>query len=156
EVPGGSTIEVVNMFGNIDVKPSDADRVVLDVKKTVRGSNQQEADRLASGFTFSIEKNGSTVRIASSQDPTGSIGRGRGRQRFKSSLTLRVPKHSMLRLDNRFGNVNVQDVIGNQTVTNRYGRVGARAVDGDLEVTNSFGEVEVRDITGAINVNGRF
>lgn len=156
DVPAGSTIEIVNMFGNVDVRPSDRDHVILDVKKTVRASSKEEADRLSSEFTFMISNDGSTVRIASSQDPNAPRRRLIGRQRFKSSLTVQVPKRSPLRLDNRNGRVSIQDLTGSQTVTNQYGEVEVRGVDGDLEVTNSFGEVNVRDVTGAITVKGRF
>ncbi len=156
-ISGVPTMDIVNMFGTVDVRPSETDGVVLDVKKTVRASSKEEADRLSSEFTFTITNDGSTVRIASSQDPTGS-GRRRitGRQRFKSSLTVHVPKGSPLKLDNRNGRVSIQDLAGSQSVNNRYGEVEVQRVDGDIEITNSFGEVRVRDVTGAITVKGRF
>jgi DUF4097 and DUF4098 domain-containing protein YvlB len=140
----------------VDVRPSDTDHVTLDVRKTVRASSKEEADRLSSEFTFMISNDGSTVRIASSQDPNDPGRRQIGRQRFKSSLTVQVPKRSPLRLDNRNGGVSVQDLAGSQSVMNRYGQVEVQGVEGDLEVTNSFGEITVRDVTGAITVNGRF
>jgi DUF4097 and DUF4098 domain-containing protein YvlB len=156
-VTGAPAIDIFNMFGNVDVQPSDGDRVVLDVKKTIRASNKEEADRLSSEFTFGILNDGSTVRIASNRDSTGTSGRRiSGRQRFKSSLTVRVPKGSPLRVDNRNGRVSIQDLAANQNVTNRYGQVDVQRVDGDIEVTNSFGEVDVRDVKGAITVKGRF
>lgn len=156
-VTGSPTMDIVNMFGSVDVRPSDTGCVVLDVKKTVRASSREEADRLSSEFTFTITNDGSTVRIASSQDPTGSGGRRiTGRQRFKSSLTVHVPKGSLVRLDNRNGRVSIQDLAGGQTITNRYGEVDVQRVDGDIEVTNSFGEVNVQDVTGAITVKGRY
>lgn len=156
-VSGAPTIDIFNMFGNVDVQPSDGDRVVLDVKKTVRASSKEEADRLSSEFTFGILNDGSTVRIASNRDSSGAGGRRiSGRQRFKSSLTVRVPKGSPLRVNNRNGRVSIQDLAGNQNVTNRYGQVDVQRVDGDIEVTNSFGEVDVRDVKGAITVKGRF
>ena len=155
-VPAEATIEIINMFGNVDVRPSDTDHVILDVKKTVRASSKEEADRLSSEFTFTISNDGSMVRIASSQEPNRPGRRLIGRQRFNSSLTVQVPKRSPLRLDNRNGAVSIQDLAGSQTVMNRYGEVEVRGVEGDLEVTNSFGEIRVRDVTGAITVKGRF
>jgi hypothetical protein len=157
DVPPGSAIEIVNMFGTVDVRPSDTDRLIVDVRKTVRASNREEAERMSAAFTFVITGTGSTVRIASSQDPADS-GRRRmaGRQRFKSSLTVRVPRASPVRVDNRNGRVSIQDLAAGQTVTNRYGQVEVRAVQGDIEVNNSFGEVDVRDVTGSRNVKGRF
>jgi LiaI-LiaF-like transmembrane region/Toastrack DUF4097 len=153
-VTGTPAIDIVNMFGNVDVRPADSDKVVLDVRKTVRASSKEEADRLSTDFTFRIVNDGSTVRIASSQDaPTG---RRIGRQRFKSSITVHVPKASAVKLDNRNGRVSVQDLAGNQTVTNRYGEVEVQRIEGDVEVSNSFGSTVVSGANGGINVNARF
>jgi hypothetical protein len=156
-VTGAPAIDIVNMFGNVDVRPSDSDKVVLDVKKTVRASSKDEADRLSSDFVFRIVNDGSTVRIASSQDPPNASGRRiAGRQRFKSSLTVYVPKASSVKLDNRNGRVTAQDLTGNQNLTNRYGELEVQRVNGDVEISNSFGSTTVRDIPGAINVKARF
>jgi DUF4097 and DUF4098 domain-containing protein YvlB len=125
------------------------------VKKTVRASSKEEADRLSSDFTFRIVNDGSTVRIASSQD-SAPTGRRIGRQRFKSSITVYVPKASAVKLDNRNGRVSVQDLTGNQNVTNRYGEVEVQRIDGDVEVSNSFGSTVVNGVNGAINVRARF
>src|SRR5207245_6628845 len=54
----GSSIEIVNFFGSVEVRPDVSDRIVVDVKKTVRAANRQEADRLERDFTFSILKDG--------------------------------------------------------------------------------------------------
>jgi len=154
-VTGAPAIDIVNMFGNVDVRASNAENVVLDVKKTVRASSKEEADRLSSDFTFRIVNDGSTVRIASSQD-SAPTGRRIGRQRFKSSITVYVPKASAVKLDNRNGRVSIQDLTGNQNVTNRYGEVAVQRIDGDVEVSNSFGSTAVNGVNGAINVRARF
>ena len=103
-VPSGSTIEIFNLFGSVEVRPSDSDRVILDVKKTVRASSRDEAERLEKDFTFSISNDGAKYRIASNRDERATFGQDRGpirvlvpRQRYKSSLTLQVPKRSALR-----------------------------------------------------------
>src|SRR5207244_689027 len=85
-VTPGSEIEIVNYFGNVDVRPADSDRIVVDVKKTIRASNKEEADRLDQDFMFTIENNGSKYRILSNRDESGF--HGTPRQRFKSSLTI--------------------------------------------------------------------
>lgn len=155
-VTGTPAIDIVNMFGNVDIRATDSDNVVLDVRKTVRASSREEADRLSSDFTFRIVNDGSTVRIASSQDPGPTGGRRPGRQRFKSSLTVYVPKASPVKLDNRNGRVTVHDLAGNQSVTNRYGEVDVQGIEGDVEISNSFGSTTVRDAAGAINVKARY
>src|SRR5262249_21058574 len=107
---------------------------------------------------------GTTYRISSNQDSRDSeqeVIRGRaraisGRQRFKTSLTIQVPKHSGLRIDNRYGNVTVRDLAGHEVITNRYGRVDLTNIEGEVEVTNRFKEVKLRDIRGAVTVTGQY
>jgi hypothetical protein len=115
-VADGSSIEIVNLFGNVEVRASNADRVLLDVKKTIRASTKDEAETLSKNFTFSIANEGDEYRIASSRI-------SQERQRYKSSLVIQVPKRSSLRLNNRNGNVRVTDVGGNQDITAQVGNV---------------------------------
>ena len=156
-VKAGSEIEILNMFGSVDVRPSDSDRIVLSVKKTIRAANKDEADRLDKDFTFSIKDEGSKYRIVSNRDD-GFAGTGirTQRQGYKSSLTIQVPKHSMLHLDNRNGGVSVRDLTGNQNIVDRYGEVEVRNVTGDLQLENRNGGVTVQDVTGAVSINNRY
>src|SRR5262249_13654895 len=144
-VKPASDIEIVNFFGDVEVRPADSDRIVLDVKKTIRAGDKQEADRLEREFTFSIEDEGSRYRIVSNRDQSGF--HGTPRQRFKSSLTVQVPKHSSLRLDNRNGRVLVQDLTGNQNILNRYGDVDVRMITGKVALENRNGGVTVEDVS---------
>jgi hypothetical protein len=149
-VPDGSTIEIVNSFGDVEVRPSDADRVLLDVKKTIRASTKDEADRLSKDFTFSISNVGTDYRIASNRD-----GVSRSRQRYKSSLMLQVPKRSVLRINNRNGRVEVTGLAGNQDISNRFGAIEVRNITGDVKISNSFGRITVDNVQGDATISGR-
>jgi len=154
-VPSGSTIEIENLYGNVEVHPMDSDRVILDVKKTIRASNKEEADRLEKDFTFSITNAGSTYRITSNRENLVQF-HGIPRQRYKSSLTLQVPKRATLRIDNRNGKISVQDLTGDQQVTNRYGQVDVRNITGDVRIENRNGSVTAQDISGAVTITNRY
>jgi DUF4097 and DUF4098 domain-containing protein YvlB len=146
-VPDGSTIEIVNLFGDVKVRSSDNDLISLDVKKTIRASDKDEAERLSKDFTFSISNDGDKYRIASD--------RVTPRQRYKSSLVLKIPKRSRLRVSNRNGNVEVADLSGNQDISNRFGAVEVRQVTGDVTVSNSFGRITVENVHGRVEVQAR-
>lgn len=152
-VPDGSQIQITNMFGNVEVRPSDSDRVILDVKKTVRATNRDEAERIERDFTFSITNEGSSYRISSTRDFNYN---GPGRQRFKSSLTIRVPKHSIVHLDNRNGRVAVEGLAANQEIVNRYGEVDVRDITGQLHVENRNGSVTAENISDSVVVTNAY
>jgi len=150
----GSEIEIVNLFGDVEVRPSESDRIKVDVKKTVRAANREEADRLERDFTFSIVKEGQKYRIVSNRDESGF--RGARRQRYKSSLTIQVPKRSMLRVDNRNGRVQVEDLTGDQNILNRYGDVEVRNITGKLQLENRNGNVTVENVTVSAIIGNRY
>ena len=52
DIPAGSSIEVLNLYGNVEIRPSDVDRIILDVEKTIRASSREEADRRAPSLCF--------------------------------------------------------------------------------------------------------
>src|SRR5262245_6575013 len=118
-VPPGSEIEIVNLYGSVEVRATDFERIVLDVTKTIRASSKSEADRLDQEFTFVIRDENGRFRVRSSRDEAGF--HPAPRQRFKSSLVLQVPKRAAVRLDNRNGRILIQDLTGDQNILNRYG-----------------------------------
>ena len=153
-VPAGSEIEIVNLFGSVEVRPSDSDRIVVDVRKTIRANDKAQADRLDGDFTFFVRLEGSKYRIASNRDESGFDGTPR--QRFKSSLTVQVPKRSTVHVDNRNGRVAVHDLAGSPNIVNRYGEIEIRNIDGELHLENRNGSVTVQDITGGVVINNRY
>jgi hypothetical protein len=153
-VTPGAEIEIINLFGNVEVRPADTDRIVVDVSKTVRASNKGEADRIEQEFTFSIRGEGLNYRIRSNRDEAGF--QSGPRQRFKSSLIVQVPKRAAVRLDNRNGRVLIQDLTGDQSLVNRYGDVEIRNITGKLELENRNGSVTVQDVTDAVGITNRY
>ncbi len=160
EIAPGSTIEITNLYGDVDVQPSGSGQVVLDVKKTVRASNQQEADSRAAQFTFAIRTVDGKVRILSSRDEnpeSSSANRpGNQRQRYKSSLVVRVPESASLKLSNRNGTVQISGLTGSQSIINRYGDVTVRDITGAVTVENRFGPIDVRNVKGNATIANTF
>jgi hypothetical protein len=154
-VSDGSTIEIVNLFGDVEVSPADTDRVLLDVKKTIRAFSKEEAERLSNDFTFSISNEGDEYRIASNRDGVSPLPGRIPRQRYKSSLIARVPKHSSLRVKNRNGKVGISDLGGDQDIANRSGAIDVRKITGDVKVSNSFGRVTIDSVKGNAVISGR-
>jgi hypothetical protein len=147
-------VEIVNFFGNVEVRAAESDRIVVDVTKTIRASNRGEADRLEQEFSFFIRAEGSKYRIRSNRDESGF--HPAPRQRFKSSLIVQVPKRSSVRLENRNGRVLIQDLTGDQGIVNRYGDVEVRNITGKVELENRNGSVTVQDVSESAGITNRY
>lgn len=143
--PQGSTIDIVGRNGDIDVMPSDSDRITVDVSKTVRAADQAEADRLSPEFLYSIKKEGTNFRIESNYD-----------HRFKASLVVHVPKRSAVSIENRHGRVTMKGLTGNQAIANRFGEIEVREITGVVKVENQNGAVRVNDVSDAVTISSSF
>ena len=142
-------IEVAENFGDVEVMPGEGNRITLDVKKTIRAVNQSEADRLSSSSVYSISNVGSDggmkYRIAGSSN-----------RRFKASLSIHVPLHSIVSVGNRNGSVSIQGLTGNQEITNRFGDVELRGITGTAKIQNQNGSVHVNDVSDSVTIANSF
>ena len=151
ETGSNPVIEVAENFGDVEVLPGDGNRITLDVKKTVRAANQTEADRLSSEFVFSIAKADSAgskegpYRIAASSN-----------RRFKASLSIHVPAHAIVSIENRNGNVSMRGITGNEKITNRFGDVELHGITGTVNIQNRNGSVRVNDVSDSVAVDNSF
>jgi hypothetical protein len=149
ETSSSPVIEVAGNFGDIEVLPGDGNRITLDVKKTIRAANQSEADRLSSGSVYSISNagpdEGMKYRIAASSN-----------RRFKTSLTIHVPSHSIVTIENRNGSVSVRGLTGNQEITNRFGDVDLHGITGMAKIQNQNGSVHVDDVSDSVTIANSF
>jgi hypothetical protein len=142
-------IEVAENFGDVEVMPGDGNRITLDVKKTIRAVNQSEADRLSSSSVYSISNTdadgGKKYRIATSSN-----------RRFRASLSIHVPLHSIVTIENRNGNVSVRGLTGNQEITNRFGDVELHGITGTAKIQNRNGAVHVDDVSDSVTIANSF
>jgi len=153
DVPAGSSIEIINRYGNVEVTPSETDRITVDVAKTVVAANQEQADNLAKVLTYSIVEEGGRYRVISTYNRDQNSSRGR---RFKTSLTVHVPTRSSLNVNNRNGSVEISGLTGDQNLTNAFGEVTLQNISGRVQIRNRNDRVIVEDITGATEIVNEF
>lgn len=159
DAPAGSRIQIVNAYGAVDIQPADTDRIIVDIQKVVRARDKAEADRLEPDFKFSILPSGGGFRIASnraSDDGRVEVRIGNGRRRYKSSMVVRVPKQAVLKVENRYGAVNMAGLTGDQVIETRYGAVAVRDITGALEVVNRYSSVDMENVSGSAKVTNRY
>ena len=153
ETSGASSIEIVNRYGNVEVIPSDADRIVVDVDKTVIAMNQDEAAKIQNDLQYSISQDGSRYRVVSNYNRDQNRVRGR---RFKTSLVVKVPKRSSITVDNRNGTVEITGLTGDQSVNNSFGKVTVLRIEGAVAITSKNDTVTVEEIQGPTTIFNEF
>lgn len=149
----GSMIEIVNRYGSVEVRPDAVDRITVDVDKTIIAGTQEDADELAQVLVFGIREEAPGYRIVSTFNRDENSVRGR---RFRTSLTIRVPVASGIRVDNTNGNITLIGLQGDQSIDNEFGEVTIRDISGNLALDNRNGTVTVENITGTVAIDNAF
>jgi hypothetical protein len=153
DVPSGSTIEIINRYGNIEVTPAETDRISVSVTKTIIAQNETQAADMSKGFNYEIAQEGARYRIISNFNRDSNRVRGR---RFKTSLTIQVPRTSLLVINNRNGDVDISGLAGDQNIRNTFGRVSAKSISGSVDINNRNDAIVVEDVTGKTTLGNEF
>ncbi len=145
DAPQDSSIEISNRNGDVEVTASDGDFITLDVDKSVRARDNDEAEKLSSQFGFSITNDGSRFQIRSNMD-----------RRFKVTLSVHVPKRANVSVENRNGKVALRDLTGAQEVKNGFGDVDIRDVTGSVQIHSNHGEVHLDNVSDSVTIENSF
>jgi DUF4097 and DUF4098 domain-containing protein YvlB len=153
DVPSGSSVEIINRYGTVEVTASDEDRISVDVAKTIIASDEKDAEQLSKEFMYSIVEESGRYRVISNLNRDQNRVRGR---RFKTSLTVRVPKKASVLVNNRYGTVEITDLIGDQQVDNGFGATLLSRISGSVDIKSRNDRVAVEDITGETTISSEF
>jgi len=153
EVPAGATIEIINRYGNVEVTPADTNQITVEVAKTIIAENEAEAVRLEKDFTYDIVEENGRYRVISNFNRDQNNFRGR---RFKTSLTLKVPKSASVSINNRNGSIEVSGLDGEQHIRNAFGGVTLKSISKGVDIDSKNGEVVVEAIGGATSITNEF
>lgn len=151
--PGGQLVVKVD-FGSIDVRPGDADKVVVNVwRKVTRKSEAEEQEYLREGPVNFIQE-GNTITVESKRKAgkrsVWSWGFG---QRTEGKYTVRVPAHFSVRLNTSGGGISVKELEGAVEANTSGGGLSFAQIRGPLKGDTSGGGIEVADSEGKIEVN---
>ena len=144
--PGG-TLYLDLDYGNINVIVGSSDEVMIELERTIRINDEDEARELLNRLhEYSFEQDGGDVliesRVASKQSRWNDWG---GRNRLKINVTVRVPESFNLDFETGAGNIDVADLRGEV-----YGRSGA----GNISLGDVAGSVEISTGAGNVSVDG--
>lgn len=141
---------VVNRRGDVDVRVSDKPTFDAVVKETVRADNEAEAKKLADQLKFEMAQEGGQYVLRSNLDSLPNSGRN-----VRLDVTLNVPKTTTADITAERGDISVEGLQGEQTLTTKRGDVRSANVEGLVRIHKSHGGTQVRDIKGNVEVDGR-
>jgi DUF4097 and DUF4098 domain-containing protein YvlB len=157
------------------VEPTDGDQATIEVDLEYWSRSEEWMDLVDAEFDIEINERSRVIEISGGRMPERNESWWRrvfgGNREISWSLdvVLRVPVDTALRLENRYGNIEVNGIrgaldidnasgevtvsnAGKTTIANSYGPIDVDGVDGDLYVRGSSAELRVNSVRGNADV----
>ena len=148
--PSGKIV-VDNVNGFIKVKSWDKDQVSLEITKTVRADDQEEADKYFNRLDVEIESSDDYLKVHTHYPHD--MGDGffdwlfRGGSRYVNvEYVLRVPATVALDLESTNGSIEVKSVSGNVKAQSTNGRLNLDGVTGMIDASTTNGGITAKII----------
>jgi hypothetical protein len=144
-LPEVSQIKVLNGRGDIKITASPDNQAHAVVHKTLRGSSQDNANRLNESTHAKFVQQGSVWVL----DLTGG-----DYQHGRFNLDLQLPRQGALSLSTQRGNVTVADRKGDLDLTTSHGDVSVEQVTGNATLHMRGGSLTAKQISGDVTIEG--
>ncbi len=141
---------VVIRRGDVEVHGSDQNTLEAVIKKTIRAANEEDAKKTDNALQISFVEQAGRYLLQTNLDSLPNSGRN-----VRLDVTLRVPKGTAAEITTEHGNLVVDGLKGEQTLTAKSGDVRLANVEGLVRIHKSGGSAEIRDVKGNVDVDGR-
>lgn len=136
----GKSLELSNRYGDIVVETSETDKVVIDVKVTLRYPNQERAEKLLSYIEVQFQEEGNVISARTEIDDKFNFsGWGGESRRFSIDYNVKMPVSMDLTSTNRYGKTDLDDLSGYVVLDVKYGNINAsKLLRGDENPMNTL------------------
>jgi hypothetical protein len=121
-----TTLDLSNKYGDVVVQTSETDQVVIDIKVTIKYPNRERAEKLLGYIDVVFEEEPNLISAKTVIDEkfsfTGWSGESR---RFSIDYNVKMPVWMDLKLANRYGNTELDDLSGSVAIDIKYGNLTA-------------------------------
>jgi DUF4097 and DUF4098 domain-containing protein YvlB len=137
--------------------------------KTIRGQDQQQADRRNDATPLEITGDENNVVIRVHQDQVS------GPSRVQATLEISVPKGSSVEVHGRLGDLDINDIGGSVAITSDNAGVRLKNIGGDarmdlrrsdvvqmagvkgaVEIKGGGSDIDLEDVSGPVSIDGAY
>lgn len=150
EVKASPRLLIVNGRGNTEVRGSDQPNIGVVLQETIWAENEAAAKRIADQLKVHFLENAGQYELESNLDSLPHGGRN-----VRLDMVVHAPKTTSLELTDDKGDIVLDGLKGDQTLTARHGDAHVSNIQGLVRIHESRGSTEVRNIEGSVEVEGR-
>ncbi|MEZ5195016.1 MAG: hypothetical protein R2764_01040 [Bacteroidales bacterium] len=128
DVSKDAVLSVKNKFGKVNCINWDKNSISIEVTITVEASNQEKANKYFNGIDIAI--NGSSDRVTAVTTMEGKAFDSNNNE-FSIDYMINMPKSISVEIDNKFGDILLDEVQGPAKIDLGYGTLNAKRLVGD-------------------------
>ncbi len=149
-VPPQPRLVIINRRGDVEIRASDKPTLDAVVKETIRAENEDAAKKLANQLKIEVVEEAGRFVLRTNLDSLPQDGR-----RVRLDLSLRAPKRTSAEITAEHGDIILDGLQGDETLTTQRGDAHVTNVEGLVRVHKSGESTEVRGVKGNVEVDGR-
>ncbi len=120
----GTTLEINNRYGHVDIQSWDKDQVVIDVKVTIQLPDRSRAEKLISYVDVQFSEGDKLIAAKTIIDEKFNFsGWGGGSRKFSIDYVIKMPVGNNLNLTNRYGDSDITTLSGLVNLNIQYGNL---------------------------------
>lgn len=133
EVDKETLLSVSNKYGDVNITNWENDRVSIDVTVTVDHSKEEKARELLDDILINFSREGNTITAETDFDKGFNRSGGifdfdSDTKEFSIDYTIKMPKYLNLELENKYGDVFINEVHGRADIAVKYGNLKAKKI----------------------------
>lgn len=157
-------IEIINKYGKIKINTWEKDSIIFDIKIKVEDNKLSRLEKLVSGVDFDFVNSGHfvTARTKIGENRSGlekevlslkeAVLQSDGK--IEIDYTVWMPKTNQLKVENKFGDIYIDDYLGDIEITLSNGNLKSHNFSGKANLKLSFADATINQLkTGTMDCN---
>lgn len=148
-------LEVVNKYGNIELKNHQGSTVELEAHIKAWDGSDKKAQATLDRITIERAQNGNSISFKTVINHENSnhisLTSSKG---FAINYILKIPEHMQVNIENGFGNVSLENALGGVDIDVKHGNLDAGRL-GEGKVNVKFGNTAIKGFEGAASVKSK-
>ena len=149
EKSGIMELDITNKYGNIEITDHGDDFVTIDAVITVTNANERKASEILSKIDIIISQEGTKLKVQTTfaKNISGN---------FSINYIINIPSDRNLTINNKYGNVVLQDLNGNGKFEIAYGNFTCGSLNSTIaNIELAYGKADIKTFN-TLNINAKY
>ena len=131
DVNKDTRLEILNKYGDVDIRDWDKESVSLDVEVKANTSNKNKAEKILDNIDVVFSEIGNLIRVETTFDKSFNKGFrlwNGDNKKFEINYIVKMPKNIPLNLLNKYGSVFISELTSTSNIEIKYGNLKANKI----------------------------